>query len=216
MADALGQLRNAKGLILDLRWCPGGYLNPAAEVAATFLEGGKIASVKYRLPDRQGPNEFNADGFGLRRNRFKDVPMVVLVNGDTSGGGELIAAALQDNERAKVAGQRTLGKASIQTPVYLTNLPQYAFKLTAGTFIRPSGTSLQRYSASKSEEDWGVRPDKNFEIPLSHALSQRLKDWHAFYALRPPVSREALPLDDPETDPQRHRAMRLLKDLIAK
>lgn len=214
VAEALNSLRDAKGLILDLRWCPGGFLNQSAEVASLFLEDGKIASVKYRQPDRQGPGEFKADGFGLRRQRFKDVPLVVLVNGDTSGGGELIAAALQDNGRAKVAGQRTLGKASIQSPIYLSGVPNWSFKLSAGTFVRPSGKNLQRYSGSKPEDDWGVRPDKGYEIPVSDSLGRRLKDWHQDYVLRPPDSRDALPLDDPDADPQRRRAAALLKKLI--
>jgi C-terminal peptidase prc len=214
VADALMTVRNAKGLILDLRWCPGGFLKQSAEIAGLLLSGGKIASVKYRQPDRQGQSEFRADGIGIQRVRFKEAPMVVLVDGETSGGGELIAAALQDNERAKVAGHRTLGKASIQSPVYLDGLPQWSFKLTAGTFLRPSGTNLQRFSDSKSADDWGVRPDEGFAIPLSDALGRRLKDWHHDYVLRPPNSREALPLDDPEADPQRNRAVRMLKQIL--
>jgi carboxyl-terminal processing protease len=204
-----------KGLVLDLRWCPGGYLNQAAEVAALFLATGQIASVQYRNPNRQGASEFRADGVGLQRVKFKDVPLLVLVNGETSGGGELIAAALQDNDRAKIAGQRTLGKASVQTPIYLNGIADRAFKLTAGTFVRPSGKNLQRFSTSKPEEDWGVRPDQGFAIPVSPGLGTRLKAWHSLYALRPPDSREAMDLDDPEADPQRFRASRLLKEMIA-
>jgi carboxyl-terminal processing protease len=208
--NALGQLLDGKGLILDLRWCPGGFLNQAAEVAGIFLGKGKIASVKYRQADRMGPNELRADAFGIRRLLYTDVPVLVLVNGDTSGGGELIAAALHDNDRAKVAGQRTLGKASVQSPLYLASMPNWAFKLSAGTFIRPNGKNLQRFSESKPDEDWGVRPDKGYEIPISPFLTQRLKEWHHAYQLRPPQSREAFPLDDPEYDPQRIQAMRLL------
>jgi C-terminal peptidase prc len=214
LADALGSLHDAKGLILDLRWCPGGFLNQSAEIAGLFLGTGKIASINYRQPGRQGPSDFRADGFGLQRIRFKDAPVLVLVNGETSGGGELIAAALQDNERAKVAGQRTLGKASIQTPIYLNGLPQWSFKLSAGTFVRPSGKNLQRFSESKVEDDWGVRPDKDGGIAISEALGRRLKAWHEDYALRPPTSRDALPLDDPDADPQRTRALRMMKGMI--
>ncbi len=202
-------------LILDLRWCPGGLLNQAAEIASLFLGAGPIASVKYRSPNRQGAGEFRADG-GVQGVKFKDVPLLVLVNGSTSGGGELIAAALQDNERAHVAGQRTLGKASVQTPIYLNGNTAWAFKLSAGTFVRPSGKNLQRFSESKPEDDWGVRPDKEFTIPVSPSLGSRLRLWHDHYALRPPDSREALALDDPQADPQRFRALRLLKEMIGK
>lgn len=214
LAGALNGLRDARGLILDLRWCPGGFLNQSAEMAGLFLGSGRIAAIEYRRPERQGTSEFRAGGFGIQRVRFKDVPLLVLVNGETSGGGELIAAALQDNERAKIAGQRTLGKASIQSPVYLNGMTEWSFKLSAGTFVRPSGKNLQRFAESQPEDDWGVRPDKDFAIPVSNDLSHRLKAWHEEYALRPPTSRRALPLDDPEADPQRMRALRLLKRMI--
>ena len=214
LGDALSEIRDARGLILDLRWCPGGFLNPSAEIAGVFMGNGKIASVKYRNPERQGATEFNA-GVGLNRIQFRNTPLMLLVNGETSGGGELIACALQDNGRAKVVGQRTLGKASIQTPVYLPGISDWSFRLTAGTFNRPSGKNLQRFPDSKKEDDWGVRPDKGFEINVSPALVQRLKGWHEEFALRPGVSREALPLDDPEADSQREGALRLMRRVIA-
>ncbi len=214
LADALAEIRDAKGLILDLRWCPGGFLTPATEVAGLFMGSGKIASAKYRNPERQGATQFQA-GAGLNRIQFRSTPLLLLVNGDTSGGGELIACALQDNGRAKVAGQRTLGKGSIQTPVYLPGIAQWSFRLTAGTFNRPSGKNLQRFPDSKKEDDWGVLPEKGCELPVSPALSQRLKAWHEEYALRPGKSTEALPLDDPEADSQRQGALRLMRKMIA-
>lgn len=214
LGDALAEIRDAKGLILDLRWCPGGFLNPSADIAGLFMGNGKIASMKYRQPDRQGATEFNA-GVGLNRVQFRSAPLLLLVNGDTSGGGELIACALQDNERAMVAGQRTLGKGSVQTPVYLPGITEWSFRLTAGTFNRPSGKNLQRFPDSKKEDPWGVQPDKGFEINVSPAMAQRLKVWHEEFALRPGKSREALPLDDPEADSQREAALRLIRKRIA-
>src|SRR5947208_12826424 len=86
-----------------------------------------------------------------------DLPMVVLVNGETSGGGELIAAALQDHDRAVVAGQRTVGKGSYQ--ISLARDYGFPFKLTKGTFVRPSGKNFQRYPDSQPDDYWGVRPD---------------------------------------------------------
>ena len=68
----------------------------------------------------------------------------VLVNGETMGGSELIVAALQDNMRATIVGQRTFGKASVQTMLALP-LPNSGFKLTSGSFVRPSGKALHRF-----------------------------------------------------------------------
>jgi carboxyl-terminal processing protease len=214
LENALAEIRDAEGLILDLRWCPGGFLTPSTEIAGLFMGNGKIASAKYRQPDRQGATEFNA-GVGLYRVQFRKAPLLLLVNGDTSGGGELIACALQDNARAKVAGQRTLGKGSIQTPVYLPGIAEWSFRLTAGTFNRPSGKNLQRFPNSTKEDDWGIRPDKGCELPISPSLAQRLRVWHEEFALRPGKSNEALALDDPEADSQRQGALRLMRKIIA-
>ena len=157
LALAISSVPDAKGLILDLRWCPGGYLNQSAEIAGIFMEKGQVASVKYRHPERQGSSEFRAEAVGIARYRAGNFPLMVLVNGETMGGGELIACALQDNGRAVVAGQRTVGKASIQSPIYINSLPGWTFKLTAGTFVRPSGKNLQRFPDSTTKDDWGVR-----------------------------------------------------------
>src|SRR5262249_54703093 len=144
-------------------------------------------------------------------------PVLVLVNGETSGGAELIAAALQDNSRAKVAGQRTVGKGSIQTVVGIA-VPDAGLKLTTGTFVRPSGKNLHRFADSTAEpdlpagrrrrqvgDDWGVRPD--VDLRTSAALAKLLKEWWLLQTLRPGPSNEALPLDDPTADPQRLAAV---------
>ena len=214
LALAISSVPDAKGLILDLRWCPGGYLNQSAEIAGIFMEKGQVASVKYRHPERQGSSEFRAEAVGIARYRAGNFPLMVLVNGETMGGGELIACALQDNGRAVVAGQRTVGKASIQSPIYINSLPGWTFKLTAGTFVRPSGKNLQRFPDSTTKDDWGVRPDKGREITVSPSLGKQLKEWNLLYALRPGGDREAMPLDDPEADPQRWIALKMLRKIV--
>jgi C-terminal processing protease CtpA/Prc len=136
------------------------------------------------------------------------------VNGETVGGGELIAAALKDNGRAVIAGTRTFGKASIQWTAAAPGLSGYQFKLTGGMYTRPNGKNLQRFPDSKPEDDWGIRPDRGYEIPASAGLGHKLKELHELYALRPGGSREALDLDDPAADPQRQRALKLMRQLI--
>src|SRR6185369_1816367 len=103
------------GMILDLRWCPGGFLTQARAIAHCFLaEESVLARAKYRhrkdaIDEADEPVE-----------HFLDLPILVLINGETSGGGELIAAALQDNRRAAIAGDRTIGKATVQKSLELT------------------------------------------------------------------------------------------------
>jgi carboxyl-terminal processing protease len=197
-----------RGLVLDLRWCPGGYLNEAVDVADLFLGEGVIATVK----SRSGKDVVYR---GTDGGKFRTFPVVVLVNGETSGGAELIAAALQDHRRATVVGQRTLGKASIQTPLPL-GLRGVGFKLTTGTFVRPAGKNLHRPPHGKPADDWGVRPDPDGDFRVSPELSRRLRAWWLLHSLRPTDSSERLPLDDPHADPQRQAALEVLAALVEK
>jgi carboxyl-terminal processing protease len=211
---ALHSLRasNVRGLVFDLRWCPGGMLTEATAIARQFLPRQLPRTMPvYWQRDRAGvQTPSSAD---LTDDPFTDVPIVVLVNGETSGGGELIAAALQDHKRAVVAGQRTNGKASIQNQPERLDIP---FKLTMYTFLRPSGKNLQRFPDSRPTDDWGVRPDTGRELPLTTEAGRRLKEWWALQTLRPPDTNEALPLDDPANDPQRLAAVQMVQDLIRK
>jgi C-terminal peptidase prc len=213
LQEILHELRDVRGLVFDLRWCPGGYIDSATQIASTFLDSGVVARMKYRNPERGSNATIQADG-GLVRYKAGDYPVLVLVNGETIGGGELIAAALKDNGRAVLAGTRTFGKATIQWPLAVPGLPGYSFKLTGGTYSRPNGKNLQRYPDSKPEDDWGLRPDAGYEIPMSAELARKLKELHTLYALRPGGSREAMDLDDPAADPQRVRALKLIRTLI--
>ncbi len=196
---------DCRGVVLDLRWCPGGYLDEALDVARLFLEEGVVATVS----GRQGPpKEYRATG----EDAFVQLPLVVLVNGSTSGGAELVAAALQDHRRAIVVGQRTLGKGSVQTPMHL-EVSGVGLKLTTGTFHRPSGRELHRFPDSKATDDWGVRPDVDTRV--SPDLAALLKRHWLWQTLRPTEAREQLPLDEPEADPQQVAAADALRQLVA-
>lgn len=213
LQEILHDLRDIRGLVFDLRWCPGGYIDAATQIASTFLESGLIAKMKYRNPDRGENTTIHADG-GLVRYKAGDYPVLLLVNGETTGGGELIAAAIRDNNRAVLAGSRTYGKASIQWPISMPGLPGYSFKLSGGTYTRPNGKNMQRFTDSKPSDDWGLRPDPGYEIPMSAGLSRKLKEMHHLYTLRPGGNREAHELDDPAADPQRARALKQMLKLV--
>jgi len=213
LQEILHDHRDIRGLVFDLRWCPGGYIDAATEIASTFLESGLIAKMKYRNPDRGENTTIQADG-GLVKYKAGNYPVLLLVNGETTGGGELIAAAIRDNDRAVLAGSRTYGKASIQWPIQMPGLPGYSFKLSGGTYTRPNGKNLQRFPDSKPSDDWGLRPDPGYEIPMSAGLSRKLKEMHLLYTLRPGGNREAHELDDPAADPQRARELKLILKLV--
>ena len=204
LAEKLASLEDdMRALVLDLRWSPGGFLDEAVGVAGIFLGEGVIATVKSR--DREEVKYHNT-----QPKRFEKLPLVVLVNEQTSGGSELIAAALEDRGRAIIAGQRTLGKASVQTALYI-DVPGANVKLTSGEFIRPSGKNLHRKPGSGPREDWGVRPTAELEHRLSPEFSRQLKKQWDQQTLRPGTDVKILPLDDPSNDPQRQLALEWLR-----
>ncbi len=202
------QQQGMRGLILDLRWCPIGVLDEAVDCTRLFIGEGVVSTVKARTRE---PVVFRNETPG----KYRDVPMVVLVNGDTKGVGEMIAAALQDHGRARVVGQRTFGKATVQTGLHL-GLPEMGMRLTTGTFERPSGKNLHRFPGSKFDDDWGVRPDAGLEFRVSADLTRQLHEWWQEMTLRPGSSRARLALDDPITDPSQQEALKAVLNIVDK
>jgi carboxyl-terminal processing protease len=125
--------RGAKGIILDLRDNPGGLLTEAVRTTSIFLDRGVVCTVAGL---HQEETVYEANGGA----EFPRLPVTVLVNGGSASAAEIVAAALADNERAVVVGQRTYGKASVQSirPLGAGS----ALKLTTATYLTPSGADL--------------------------------------------------------------------------
>ena len=203
--------RGCRGLVLDLRWCPGGYVDPGTTIAGMFLpEGAVIAKVALFPNVVERETEHRAP----KGHRFPDLPLVVLVGPDTLGGGELIAAAIQDYKRADVVGQRTAGRAATQKQ-YDLKFGNLMFKATYGTTLRPSGKPRHRTPTSAPTDDWGVRPTPGLEVPLTPAVAAELREWADEHGLRPAGSRAGLPFDDPDRDPVRAAALAHLRKRLA-
>lgn len=131
------------GYVLDLRNNPGGLLSQGVSVSDTFLERGEIVSTRGRsVEDIQ---RFQATPGDLTDG----APIVVLINGGSASASEIVAGALQDQERAILVGTRTFGKGSVQTISPLSRT-RTAIKLTTQRFYTPSGTSIQQL---------GITPD---------------------------------------------------------
>jgi carboxyl-terminal processing protease len=205
LSEIITELRadGLRGLILDLRWCPGGSLKGSVRSAELFLGEGTIATINYR---GQPEDVFRSVNDG----KLTGFPIVVLINNDTIGGGELIAATLQDHHRAVLVGQRTHGKGNVQK---LSGFGSIGLKVTSGTIVRPSGKALHRFPDSKPSDPWGVHPDREFRI--SADLGRTLRTWWEQQTCRPGSSTERLPLDDPLADPQRNAAVETLMELLA-
>ncbi len=151
-----------KGLVLDLRNDPGGYLDAAVAISAAFLPddvtvvsaNGQLAESKFtykaapRYYARRGSDPL-AQLDAATRAALRKVPLVVLVNEGSASASEIVAGALQDHGRAKVLGSQTFGKGSVQTAVCLDsafrmdNCPSAALKLTTSRYYTPSGKSIQ-------------------------------------------------------------------------
>ncbi|MET0047136.1 MAG: S41 family peptidase [Sedimenticola sp.] len=124
-----------KGLILDLRNNPGGVFNGAVSVSDAFLSEGDIVYTKGRV------DESKLDFSAAPDDVIEGAPMVVLVNGGSASASEIVAGALQDNQRAVIMGSRTFGKGSVQTIIPVNN--STAIKLTTARYFTPSGRSIQ-------------------------------------------------------------------------
>lgn len=179
----LGAKGAPKSLVLDLRNDPGGLLTSAIGVAGAFLPpDALVVSTDGRTPDsrhkyRATPSEY-ARGEGNYLNDLpgwvKTVPMVVLVNVGSASASEIVAGALQDHKRAKVLGNRTFGKGSVQVILPLSE--STAVKLTTSRYFTPSGRSIQ---ATGIEPDYVVADTADgdlFRLPREADLQRHLSN----------------------------------------
>jgi carboxyl-terminal processing protease len=143
--------RGMKSIVLDLRGDQGGSFEAAVASAELFLpEGTTIVKLKKRDEDKT----FTAKG-----GPVTNLPMVVIVDHDTASGAELVSAALREANRARIVGQKTFGKWTVQS---LDTLPNgYGAKYTIGLFSTPSGQSY---------EGIGVQPDLEVDLSASDKM----------------------------------------------
>ena len=167
LSKALVKLENEnnnmlKGLVLDLRNNPGGLLNAAVGVSDLFLDEGLIVYTEGRV--KGSKLKFNAKPSEM----FKDIPIIVLVNGGSASASEIVAGALQDHRRAIIMGERTFGKGSVQTILPMND--ETALKLTTARYYTPSGRSIQ---ASGIEPDMIVKNIK-FDVKQNNNMGNGL------------------------------------------
>ena len=145
------------GVILDLRGNPGGLLVEATDVAGAFLNGGTV--VEFFKPGKS-PEVFNAIGDGDSKT-----PLVVLIDRGTASAAEIVAAALQDRNRAVIVGERTFGKAAVQDLTELSN--GAAIELTIGYYLTPNGKRLE---GKGLDPDILVSPNESKSVAETRAL----------------------------------------------
>ncbi len=151
--DSGGKLQ---GVVLDLRNNPGGLLDQAVTVSASFLDHGKeVVSTRSRRPE--DTQRYDARGKDL----IDGLPMVVLINDGSASASEIVAGALQDHRRAILLGTKSFGKGSVQT---IMPFPPYgAIRLTTARYYTPSGRSIQAL---------GIEPDIKVQQSKVEAIDQ--------------------------------------------
>jgi carboxyl-terminal processing protease len=139
MQSAFSQLNTDSGVIIDLRNNPGGLIQSAVDVAGLFVKRGVITS--YKLADEEKV-------YSVSNPKPIMVPLVIIVNRNTSSAAEMFAAAMQDRNRGVVIGERTYGKGSVQDFVELKDGSK--LEITVALYLTPAGRSI---------EGVGVTPD---------------------------------------------------------
>ena len=169
--QALDELEEARlrGLILDLRFNPGGLFTSAIGVSDLFVTSGKIVST-------EGRNTKSRSWDAEQEGTYEGFPMVVLVNRYSASASEIVSACLQDHHRAIVVGERTWGKGSVQNVIELEG-GKSALKLTTASYQRPSGKNIHRFPDAKESDEWGVLPDPGYDVKLNETeLAQQMEN----------------------------------------
>ena len=143
------------GLILDLRGNPGGLLKQAVEMADLFIESGDIVSTIGRNKDQK--NVLHAAKEGTLDNKIK---LVVLIDEGSASASEILAGALKDHSRAKIMGQKSYGKGSVQSVIPLENGD--GVKLTIAKYYSPKGLVIDKKGVSPDIELKTVKKEYKF------------------------------------------------------
>ncbi len=147
-----------KGLVLDLRFNPGGLLNVAVEMADKFLERGVIVSTKGR--DKAQNFMYRAH----KQGTYPNFPLIVLVNNGSASASEIVAGAIKDHKRGLLLGIKTFGKGSVQSLIPVGDR-EAALKLTTARYYTPSGVCIH---------EKGIEP--HIKVPLNFAETRALHE----------------------------------------
>lgn len=172
VAEALRSLKEkgVKGVILDLRGNPGGLLSQAVEVAELVLpKGAPIVTVKER--DNKKEEKKNARGQSVS----EVLPLVVMIDGGSASAAEIVAGAVQDNDRGVILGTNSFGKGSVQTIFDLHESDTSALKLTTALYYTPSGRCIHRQSHSTARNLLLKVPFGEVELPAAGVLEILLR-----------------------------------------
>lgn len=178
-----------EAVVLDVRGNAGGALDAAVEICELFLpKGAAVVSTRGRAGEVV--DEFVARDAG----EFRELPLAVLVDGNTASASEIVAAALQDHQRAVIVGERSYGKGTVQQLLRL-EAGGSLLKLTAASYWRPSGVNIHRLPGTPDSESWGVTPEPENQVPLTDEQREAWYEWRR--------SRDLLAVEGSQSEPTR-------------
>ena len=166
----IGELdsQGMKKLIFDLRGNTGGYLSAAVDIADEFLPRGSL--IVYTEGRNRPRNYMKA----RRHGQLEDIPVVVLIDGESASASEIVAGALQDNDRGTIIGRRSFGKGLVQEQIMLSD--QSAIRLTVARYYTPTGRCIQK-PYGDSHEDYLLESYERYENgELFHPASIHFAD----------------------------------------
>jgi len=168
--EALVELNDqgARRLIFDLRGNSGGYMEMAIKVADEFLPAGRQI-----VATRSRHTEFNGEYPSTSRGVFENYPLIVLVDENSASASEIVAGALQDNDRALVVGRRTFGKGLVQRQYPLTD--GSVLQMTTSKYYTPSGRLIQTPYSRGDRESYYERHYSRFETTATMDAEEFMK-----------------------------------------
>ena len=172
-ALAAAERQGMRGLILDLRNNPGGFLHVAVDIVSLFINRGDVVSTNGLRDPRQ---TYAVSG----RAKYADLPVVVLVNEGSASASEIFSGAFQDHRRGIVLGSRTFGKGMVQKILPLGRDARLKIT-TALYYLQPSGRTPHK--ESDAAEMWGVEPDWTMKLNPKE-LRQLMEMGHDAYVIK--------------------------------
>jgi len=197
---AISQMRDdgLEGLVLDLRFNPGGLLSEAVSISNRFIDDGLIVAQQ--------------DGAGVVRDSHRairgmatidDIPVVVLINEGTASASEIVSGCLQDHHKAVILGSRSYGKGSVQN-VYDIGRGMAALKLTTQYYTLPEGRLIHRRDGA---DRWGIEPDIEVEmLPSQIGDALTLRQEADLYLVNGDGAVEDAPAPATDADPDAEKA----------
>ena len=164
------QLKSPKGIILDLRYNGGGYLDGAVDITSEFVEKGKVVSVKKRNPEEDEVI------YVTGKARMATVPMVVLINKGSASASEIVAGAIRDNGRGTIIGETSFGKGTVQEVENL--IDGSSLRITIAKWYTPNNVNISKVGITpdievkRSIEDMKANKDPQLDSALSYLKKQ--------------------------------------------